>query len=39
MSFNGKPLSDHDREVARAYLEGKFGTKWGNFYWKASWRF
>ncbi|MGX4686340.1 helix-turn-helix domain-containing protein [Vagococcus sp. JNUCC 83] len=27
MSFNGKPLSDHDREVARAYLEGKFGTK------------
>lgn len=27
MSFNGRPLSDHDREVARAYLEGKFGNK------------
>lgn len=27
MSFNGRPLSDHDREVARAYLEGKFGVK------------
>lgn len=25
--FNGRPLSDHDREIARAYLEGKFWVK------------
>ncbi|MCF1614819.1 helix-turn-helix domain-containing protein [Tetragenococcus koreensis] len=25
MSFDGKPMTDHDREVIRAYLEGKFG--------------
>lgn len=31
MSFNGKPMSENDREVIRAYLEGKFGNKWGNF--------
>ncbi|MHC5227537.1 helix-turn-helix domain-containing protein [Enterococcus sp. LJL99] len=24
MSFDGKPLSDHDKEIAKAYLEGKF---------------
>lgn len=27
MSFNGKPMSDNDREVIRAYLEGKFTNK------------
>lgn len=27
MSFNGKPMSENDREVIRAYLEGKFGNK------------
>lgn len=26
MSFDGKPMTDHDREVIRAYLEGKFGS-------------
>lgn len=31
MSFDGKPMTDNDREVIRAYLEGKFGSKWGNF--------
>ena len=25
MSFYGKPLDDHDREVIRAYLKGRFG--------------
>ncbi|MDA9472680.1 helix-turn-helix domain-containing protein [Enterococcus sp. 5H] len=25
MSFDGKPLSEHDKELAKAYLEGKFG--------------
>ena len=25
MSFDGKPLDDHDREVIRAYLKGRFG--------------
>lgn len=27
MSFDGKPINDHDREVIRAYLEGKFADK------------
>lgn len=27
MSFNGEPLSEHDKEIALAYLEGKFGGK------------
>lgn len=27
MSFDGKPMTDNDREVIRAYLEGKFGSK------------
>lgn len=26
-SFNGKPMTPHDREVIRAYLEGKFADK------------
>lgn len=25
MSFDGEPLDDHDREVIRAYLKGRFG--------------
>ena len=25
MSFDGKPLDDHNREVIRAYLKGRFG--------------
>ncbi|TQB53441.1 helix-turn-helix transcriptional regulator [Enterococcus faecalis] len=25
MSFDGAPLDDHDREVIRAYLKGRFG--------------
>ncbi len=25
MSFDGKPMTEHDREVIRAYLQGKFG--------------
>lgn len=25
MSYDGKPMTDHDREIIRAYLEGKFG--------------
>lgn len=25
MSFDGKPLDDHDREVIRSYLKGRFG--------------
>ncbi|MGM0239440.1 helix-turn-helix domain-containing protein [Enterococcus sp. AZ103] len=25
MSFDGEPMSDHDREVIRAYLKGKYG--------------
>ncbi|MCV2499508.1 helix-turn-helix transcriptional regulator [Melissococcus plutonius] len=24
MSFDGKPMTDHDREVIRAFLKGKF---------------
>lgn len=27
MSFSGKPMTDHDKEVIRAYLEGKFGKE------------
>ena len=27
MSFDGKPMSDHDREIIMAYLEGKFAEK------------
>ena len=27
MSFDGKPMSENDRAVIRAYLEGKFGNK------------
>ena len=26
-SFGGKPMTDHDRDVIRAYLEGKFSDK------------
>lgn len=26
-SFDGKPMTPHDREVIRAYLEGKFADK------------
>lgn len=26
MSFDGKPMTEHDKEVIRAYLEGKFGS-------------
>lgn len=26
-SFNGKPMTPHDREVIRAFLEGKFANK------------
>ena len=25
MSFDGEPVDDHDREVIRAYLKGRFG--------------
>ncbi|WP_427814425.1 helix-turn-helix domain-containing protein [Enterococcus sp. 22-H-5-01] len=25
MSFDGEPINDHDREVIRAYLKGKYG--------------
>ena len=31
MFYDGKPLSDNDREIVKAFLEGKFGSKWGNF--------
>lgn len=27
MSYDGKPMSENDREVIRAFLEGKFGNK------------
>lgn len=27
MSFDGQPMDDHDREVIRAYLKGKYGLK------------
>lgn len=27
MFYDGKPLSDTDREIVKAYLEGKFGSK------------
>lgn len=27
MSFDGNPISEHDKEIIRAYLEGKFGNK------------
>ena len=27
MSFDGKPMSDNDRESIRAYLEGRFSNK------------
>ena len=27
MSFDGKPMSAHDREVIRAFLQGKFADK------------
>lgn len=27
MSYDGKPMSESDREVIRAFLEGKFGNK------------
>lgn len=26
-SFDGKPMTPHDREIIRAYLEGKFESK------------
>lgn len=25
VSFSGKPMNEHDREIIRAYLTGKFG--------------
>lgn len=31
MFYDGKPLSETDREIVKAFLEGKFGSKWGNF--------
>lgn len=27
MSFDGNPINEHDKEIIRAYLEGKFGNK------------
>lgn len=27
MSFDGKPMTDHDREAIRAYLQGRFSNK------------
>lgn len=27
MSFDGKPMTDNDREAIRAYLEGRFSNK------------
>lgn len=27
MSFDGEPMDDHDREVIRAYLKGRFAKK------------
>ncbi|MEQ7217859.1 helix-turn-helix transcriptional regulator [Vagococcus fluvialis] len=27
MFYDGKPLSDADREIVKAFLEGKFGSK------------
>lgn len=27
MSFDGKPMNEHDREAIRAYLEGRFSSK------------
>ncbi|MGX7025830.1 helix-turn-helix domain-containing protein [Vagococcus hydrophili] len=27
MTYSGKPLSDSDREIVKAFLEGKFGSK------------
>lgn len=27
MSFDGKPMTDNDREAIRAYLEGRFSSK------------
>ncbi|MGX7065974.1 hypothetical protein DFR54_102359 [Vagococcus fluvialis] len=27
MFYDGKPLSDNDREIVKAFLEGKFGSK------------
>lgn len=27
MFYNGNPLSDTDREIVKAFLEGKFGSK------------
>lgn len=27
MFYDGKPLSDTDREIVKAFLEGKFGSK------------
>ena len=31
MFYDGKPLSDTESEIVKAFLEGKFGSKWGNF--------
>lgn len=27
LSFDGKPMTEHDREVIKAFLEGKFANK------------
>lgn len=27
MSFDGKPMNDHDRELIRAYLKGQFANR------------
>ena len=32
MSFDGKPMTENDRESIRAYLEGRFSDKWGKLY-------
>lgn len=37
MSFDGKPMNDHDREAIRAYLEGRFSNKWGWLYGWCLW--
>lgn len=29
MSFNGQPVTDHDREIIMAYLKGRFGENEG----------
>ena len=33
MSFDGEPVTDHDREIIMAFLKGKYGVKWGQYIW------